>query len=159
MIAEAKAEADEFKDGLTNSILKGELTYLGILGEMICKAAIWGFKGPSTFDYDMTLLGSKWDTKSKRRSVSPRTDYSVSVANLNGKQKCDYYIFTSICLKKMEGHILGYYPSDLFWRDCTIINRASGDGDNGFSARETQYNMLAADLFCPTELRDKWKVI
>ena len=159
MIADAKEEADTFKDNLKNSAVNGELTYIGLLGEMLCKTAIWKFKGPSTYDYDVTLNGSKWDVKSKRRSVLPRMDYSVSVCNLNGRQKCDYYIFTSVCLGKMVGHVLGYYPSDLFWRDCAMINKRGGDGDNGFSALATTYNMFVGDLYSATELRDKWKPI
>jgi hypothetical protein len=152
MIDEAKQEADTFKGNLKNSITDGELTYIGLLGELVCKSANWEFKGPSTFDYDVVLFGSTWDVKTKRRSVLPQIDYSVSVPDLNQRQSCDYYIFASIAEDKGVGHVVGYYPSDMYWRDSTIITRRSIDGSNGFQPKATTHNMHIADLYSPLEI-------
>ena len=152
MMKEAVEEADTFKDKLSNSIMGGAMTHIGILGELVCKSVNWEVKGPSTFDYDITLFGSTWDVKTKHRNVYPKLDYSVSVADLTNRQACDYYVFVSLCRKKGYAHVVGYYPSDMYWRDSALITRTTVDGSNGFKPRTTTHNMMIGDLYSPQEL-------
>ena len=78
---------------LNNSITKGRGNVIGFLGEIIVAKEL-GIALDNTYDYDLIFNNKKIDVKSKKVSSAPRDYYECSVAALNTKQKCDFYIFT-----------------------------------------------------------------
>ena len=74
--------------------------------------------------------------KTKVRTVPPKLDYAGSVNTLNGKQKCNYYIFVSINKDLTKAHVMGYIPSDLFFNTATPLKKGDGDGDKDIDKRK-----------------------
>ena len=109
----AKAKAEEM-GVLNNSILQGNGSIAGFLGEQIallCLGGIW----ENTYEYDIIIPdGRKVDVKTKQTSVTPRLEYDCSVANLNTRQKCDAYAFTRVRADFAVGWYLGLINKDVF---------------------------------------------
>ena len=128
-----KADHKAFMLGeLNNSILRGNGSHSGYIGEMIVVSVLGG-KASNTFDYDIVLDdGTRVDVKTKRTSSPPLPHYSCSVAKFNTRQDCDVYAFVRI---KYD-----------FYLSATEHMRASHDPSNGFVFRADCYNLPIQDL-------------
>ena len=105
---------------LNNSITKGKGNVIGFLGEIIVAEEL-GISLNNTYDYDLVFNNKKIDVKSKRVTSAPRDYYECSVADLNTKQKCDFYVFTRIKNDLSEGWILGYLEKEKYLEDSKFL--------------------------------------
>ncbi len=125
----------------------------GILGEYAACAALGGAaRQDNTYDWDVSFYGATFDVKTKVRTVPPKLDYVGSVNTLNGKQKCNYYIFVSINKDLTKAHVMGYIPSDLFFNTATPLKKGDGDGNNNFKAKCDVFNIEYNKLYSICEL-------
>ena len=150
-IVKAKAKASEMGT-LRNSITKGAGNIHGFLGEIITAQELKAEES-NTYDYDIKLNGSTIDVKTKRVNTSPKSFYECSIAALNTKQKCDFYVFTRI-LKNMEsGWILGYLSKEDYFKKATLLKKGMVDPSNGWTVRTNCYNLPILDLKNIEELK------
>ena len=141
-----KATKLHFEMGeLKNSISKGRGNIDGFLGEII-SSDFFNVKLSNTYNYDFILNEKRIDVKSKKVNSVPRHNYECSVAGLNTKQECDYYIFTRIMGDLKKGWILGYIPKKEYFKKATFLNAGHVDPTNGFRVRSACYNLEIGEL-------------
>jgi hypothetical protein len=142
-----KADHKAFMLGeLNNSILRGNGSHSGYLGEMIVVGVLGG-KLANTFDYDLVLDdGTRVDVKTKRTSSPPLPYYSCSVAKFNTRQDCDAYAFVRVKYDLSVGWYLGYINKNDFYLKATEHKRGDHDPSNGFIFRADCYNLSIGEL-------------
>ena len=142
-----KADHKAFMLGeLNNSIMRGNGSHSGYLGEMIVVSVLGG-KASNTFDYDIVLDdGTRVDVKTKRTSSPPLPHYSCSVAKFNTRQDCDIYAFVRIKYDLSIGWYLGHIRKNDFYLRATEHKRGEHDPSNGFVFRADCYNLPIQDL-------------
>tara|TARA_R110002167_G_C12205446_1_gene607192 strand:+ start:34 stop:528 length:495 start_codon:yes stop_codon:yes gene_type:complete len=136
---------------LNNSITKGRGNVIGFLGEIIVAKEL-GIALDNTYDYDLIFNNKKIDVKSKKVSSAPRDYYECSVAALNTKQKCDFYIFTRIKNDLSEGWILGCLEKEKYLEDSKFLKKGSIDPDNNWKVLTDCYNLPISRLETIEEL-------
>lgn len=96
-IVSACAEAERI-GALKRSILLGKGNKTGILGELSVVRYFGNDAAVrvSTYDYDILINGITFDVKTKRRTVAAKLEYNAAIPEYQLKQKCDYYLFTSL---------------------------------------------------------------
>ena len=77
---------------LYKSITRGKGNVFGFLGEEIARKVLGGEEN-NTRDYDLIISNKKIDVKTKKTSVTPKSNYECSVADVTRKQDCDYFAF------------------------------------------------------------------
>ena len=77
---------------LYKSITRGKGNVFGFLGEEIVRKVLGG-EDHNTRDYDLLVNNKKIDVKTKKTSVTPKSNYECSVADVTRKQDCDYFAF------------------------------------------------------------------
>lgn len=143
---------------LNKSIMRGEGNLAGFLGEE-CLKKYFGLKlgtEENTYDYDLIYFGERIDVKSKKTSVIPRFNHECSVAALNTKQNCDYYIFTRVLFEldvAKKVYIMGYSKKSDYYKNARFLKKGDIDGSNKFIVREDCYNMYYSDLSSVEELK------
>jgi hypothetical protein len=131
---------------LNNSITSGKGNVAGFLGEAVA-ALILGADESNTYDYDIQLEdGTTIDVKTKRTSVPPRKHYECSVAELNTKQKCDYYAFVRVHNDLHTAWFLGVYPKSKYYEDAVYLRKGEVDPSNNFTVKSNCYNMPISQL-------------
>lgn len=125
---------------LKNSITKGQGNVAGFVGEAIVSEAL-SVAAENTFDYDMRYKNFKIDVKTKRVNTPPRPSYECSVAALNTKQECDFYVFTRVLNTFKEGWILGYLPKEEYFKMATLYKKGDVDPSNGWKVSTDCYNV------------------
>ena len=142
-----KADHKAFMLGeLNNSILRGNGSHSGYLGEMIVVGVLGG-KLANTFDYDIVLDdGTRVDVKTKRTSSPPLPYYSCSVAKFNTRQDCDAYAFVRVKYDLSVGWYLGYINKNDFYLKATEHKRGEHDPSNGFIFHADCYNLSIGEL-------------
>ena len=98
------------------------------------------------YDYDLVFNNKKIDVKSKRVTSAPREYYECSVADLNTKQKCDFYVFTRIKNDLSEGWILGYLEKEKYLADSKFLKKGSIDPDNNWKVSTDCHNLPISKL-------------
>tara|TARA_R110000744_G_C18937551_1_gene513939 strand:- start:38 stop:532 length:495 start_codon:yes stop_codon:yes gene_type:complete len=150
-IDKAKSKSDQMGQ-LRNSITKGAGNVHGFLGEIITVNELKAEES-NTYDYDIKLNNLTIDVKTKRVTTPPRSFYECSVAALNTKQKCDFYVFTRI-LKNMElGWILGYISKEDYFKKANFLKKGTVDPSNGWTVSTDCYNLPISDLKSIEELK------
>lgn len=144
MLIKAKKKSEEMGT-LRNSITKGERNTLAFLGEEIV-ASVLKASESNTYDYDLIHKDKKIDVKSKNTTVTPKPDYEVSVAELNTKQKCDYYVFTRVSDDLSTGWILGYMEKEEYYKKARFLKKGEIDGSNSYEVKSDCWNMFISDL-------------
>jgi hypothetical protein len=141
-----KAKEKSYQMGqLKNSITKGEGNIHGFLGELITAQELKAEES-NTYDFDIKLNNLKIEVKTKRVTTPPKSFYECSIAALNIKQKCDFYVFTRI-LKNMEsGWILGYLSKEDYFEKATFLEKGTVDPSNGWKVLTDCYNLPIAEL-------------
>ena len=125
---------------LNNSITKGQGNVIGFLGEIIVANEL-GISLDNTYDYDLVFDDKKIDVKSKRVTSAPRDYYECSVAALNTRQRCDFYMFTRIKNDLSEGWILGYMDKEKYLSNSKFLKKGSIDPSNNWKVRTDCYNL------------------
>lgn len=144
MIGRATIKAEKM-GVLRNSITKGAKNVLAFIGEEIVNHYIKG-EISNTYDWDIKFGDKLLEVKSKDTTVYPKRMYEVSVADLNTKQKCDFYVFTRILADFSVGWILGFMPKREYLEKARRITKGDIDGSNNFEVREDCWNMYISDL-------------
>lgn len=146
-VAKKKAEA---LGKLKNSIKKGEGNITGFLGEMAANKILKGrIVSGTSFDFDITTKDEKtWEVKTKSRSVAPRPDYNATVCAKNTKQKCDNYVFVSLCPMEnpTKAYIMGWIDKDSFYKKSFYLKKGQYDPGTPWPAKEDCYNMKYSEL-------------
>lgn len=143
----AKEEASIIGE-LRNSILKGKGNEAGILGELaVCLLKSESFTRVNTYDYDVLgENGSKWDVKTKQRTVPIRPHFYASVADFNTKQRCDGYIFVSVYDDTAQ--VIGWIWKKDFYEKATFYKKGDVDpsSHDGWKFRADCYNLSYSEL-------------
>ena len=150
MISMAKLRREKMPGVIRNSIMGGNRTFEGCLGEVVV-AIHMNAKYITTYDFDLVCKEYKIEVKTKVRSVLPKPHYEVSIANFNTKQECDYYVFVSLYCPKgktlpEKAHIVGCYPPKQYINDAKFLKQGEIDPDNNFVVRADCWNMKISDL-------------
>ena len=124
----------------------------GILGEYAACHYLGAAKHNNTYDWDISLRGATIDVKSKVRNNKPRVDYGASIPNITRRQDCDYYMFASVKRDFSKVFLMGYIPTDLFFKQAKFLKPGDSDGTNTFRARCETYNLAYSELFTVGEL-------
>mgnify|MGYP000047004635 FL=1 len=131
---------------LNNSITGGQGSVAGFLGED-CARLILGGTEDNTYDYDIKLKdGRTVEVKTKRTTVPPKRYYECSVAELNTKQKCDYYAFVRVHNDLHTAWFLGVYPKSKYYNDAKYLRKGDIDTSNNFTVKSNCYNMPISAL-------------
>ena len=145
MVNKARAKATEM-GRLNNSITGGQGSVAGFLGEEVARL-IMGGSEENTYDYDLKLdNGYTVDVKTKRTTVPPKRYYECSVAELNTKQKCDYYAFVRVYKDLHTAWFLGVYPKSAYYKDATYLKKGDVDPSNNFTVKSNCYNLPISAL-------------
>lgn len=124
----------------------------GLLGEHAVCHFLGAAKHDNTYDWDIALRGSTIDVKTKVRNNKPKLHYAASIPTITKKQWCDYYVFNSVKRDLSTVYILGYIPTDLFFKEATLLQPGDSDGTNTFRARCETYNLPYSELYSIGEL-------
>ena len=150
----ALEEAKALKSKLKNSLLSGDGVVAGVLGELATCHALGGAgRHQNTYDWDIALRGSTVDVKTKVRDRMPKTHYAASIPAITRRQLCNYYIFTSAKRDLSEVYVLGYIPTDTFFKEAAVLEKGESDGNTSFVARCKTYNLEYSKLYCIGEMR------
>lgn len=140
MLQEAIKKAENLPS-LKNSIRSGAGNLVGFLGEIVAKEVLGGSL-KNTYDYDLVLdCGKTVDVKTKETSFKPKPHYECSVASFNTKQKCDYYAFVRVDLKKNLAWFLGVYKKEDYYKDSRLLKKGEIDPSNNFTVKADCYNL------------------
>lgn len=150
MIKIAKDRRAVMPNVIRNSIMGGERTFEGCLGEVVV-AKYLSADYLTTYDFDLMYNGKKIEVKTKVRTVLPKPFYEVSIANYNTKQLCDYYVFVSLYVPNKDeyptiAHIVGYFPKDDYISRSTFLKKGDIDRRNNYTVRADCWNMAIQDL-------------
>lgn len=129
---------------LKNSIRKGEGNLAGFLGEEVVLAAFPRAVRDNSYQHDILLNGSKFEVKTKDRTVPPRSFFEASIANHNPNQRTDYYIFVSLLRENdqyVKGYITGYIPRKTYFQKADFLTEGEEDPSNGWVVLTDCYNL------------------
>jgi len=142
---------------LNGSILDGQGTFAGMLGEIAAVMAIPRLVIANSYDYDLMLDGLTIDVKTVDRTSRPTKDYMASVASWNTRQKTDFYLFVStqrIMRQDENGndnrddkrpedytgvHIMGMMRKDDYFKAAKKFPAGTPDGKNNHVVEHTCY--------------------
>lgn len=150
MIKIAKDRRADMPNVIKNSIMGGERTFEGCLGEVVV-ANYLNADYITTYDFDLIHNGKKIEVKTKVRTVLPKPFYEVSIANYNTKQLCDYYVFVSLYVPNKDeyptiAHIVGYFPKDDYISQSNFLKKGDIDTRNNYTVRADCWNMPIKNL-------------
>lgn len=161
MMASAQAKATDLGH-LKNSIREGEGNLTGFLGEEAILAAFPDAVSENTYQHDVTILGKKWEVKSKDRTVLADLSYEGSVAAYNTRQGADEYVFCSVLREGGERNkpetgtytkvqIVGTCAKDRYYRIARFMKEGEIDvwTRNRFKVQADCYNVFYRKLDQP----------
>jgi hypothetical protein len=143
---QAAQEESNILGELKNSILKGKGNEAGILGEIVV-SLLKSFTRVNTYDYDIIGEdGSRWDVKTKQRTVPVQPHFYATVADFNTSQKCDGYIFVSIYGDIAQ--IIGWVWKEQFYKKATFYKKGDIDptSHDGWKFRADCFNLPYSEL-------------
>tara|TARA_R100001377_G_scaffold82600_1_gene63151 strand:+ start:511 stop:1053 length:543 start_codon:yes stop_codon:yes gene_type:complete len=163
MIARSKQKAMSL-GYINNSILKGAGNLAGYLGEealapYVDAEIVSNNRGLDKYNYDLLVQTQRVEVKTKRRTVAPRPNYDVSVAETSSHQRPDIYAFISLefdrvtkthpkqyyGLKKIW--LCGFMPANEFWERSELWEKGKIDKTNNFKTHVNMYNLSVRDLY------------
>ena len=170
MIARAKQKAVSL-GYINNSILKGAGNLAGYLGEealapYVGAEIVSNNRGLDKYNHDLLVPTQhiieetqRIEVKTKRRTVAPRPNYDVSVAETSSHQRPDIYAFISLefdrvtkthpkqyyGLKKIW--LCGFMPANEFWERSELWEKGKIDKTNNFKTHVNMYNLAVRDLY------------
>jgi hypothetical protein len=144
MLLAAREKATEMGE-LNNSILKGQGSLAGFIGEQVV-IQILGGKWENTYDYDINVNDVRVEVKTKQTTVQPLPHYECSVAAFNVKQNCDAYAFVRVLKDFSMGWFLGVMKKDEFFEKAKKLKKGEVDPSNNFTVRADCYNLRIDEL-------------
>lgn len=158
MIILAKKRRETMPNCIKNSIMSGERTFEGCLGE-VAVASYLNAEYITTYNFDLVHKEKRLEVKTKVRTVLPKSFYEVSIANYNTRQLCDNYVFVSLLSpvdKSKEytiAHIVGYYPKETFFENAKFLKKGQIDPSNNYVVRANCWNMKIKNLMNINDLK------
>ena len=154
MIEKAQMEASRV-GVLNNSILQGKGNLAGKIGEEIAVRS-FGAEIIDSYSYDVMMRGQRVEIKTKRRTVTPRPDYEVSIARTSVHQAldADTYLFISLTMDgdiPVKGWVCGEMPVSEYFDRARVIRKGEKDYRNNFVCHTDMYNMPISQLY-PVDL-------
>lgn len=164
--AQRKAKA---LGSIKNSITKGGGNIAGYLAELalaryLNAENISCDEGAEKFNYDLMYEGKKIDVKTKRRTVDPKPNYEVSIADTSKHQKTDSYSFVSITFKEKRGRgklatyhgvksiwLCGFISKEEYFNKAKFMSKGEIDPSNGFKVHANMHNLPISSL------HDSWE--
>ena len=164
MIERAREKAMSL-GSINNSILRGGGNIAGYLGEealapYVNADIVSNNRGLDKYNHDLLLeCGHRLEVKTKRRTVSPRPHYDVSIAETSKHQKPDLYGFISLefdrCTKshpkKYYGlknvWLCGFMSSYEYWERAKLWESGKIDRTNNFKTHVNMYNLPIGELY------------
>ena len=156
-LAKAKQIAKQInnsrKEGhLSGSILKGEGTIAGIVGELGF-LEMFGGERADAHNNDVYYRDKKIEVKTKQTGVDRvQPDYEGTVKaktrgdnDLGDKQDCDYYAFMRYYEKANRLFFCGYMSKQDFEKKKRKIPVGKQDGNNGYVSHTDQWNVFYKD--------------
>jgi hypothetical protein len=144
MLLAAREKATEMGE-LNNSILKGQGSLAGFVGEQVVMKILGG-KWENTYDYDINVDNVRVEVKTKQTTVQPLPHYECSVAAFNIKQNCDAYAFVRVLKDFSVGWFLGVMKKDEFFQKAKRLKKGEVDPSNNFTVRADCYNLRIDEL-------------
>ena len=144
MLVAAREKATEMGQ-LNNSILKGQGSLAGFVGEQVVMKILGG-KWENTYDYDINVDNVRVEVKTKQTTVQPLPHYECSVAAFNIKQNCDAYAFVRVLKDFSVGWFLGVMKKDEFFEKAKKLKKGEVDPSNNFTVRADCYNLRIDEL-------------
>lgn len=144
MLLAAREKATEMGE-LNNSILKGQGSLAGFVGEQVVMKILGG-KWENTYDYDINVNNVRIEVKTKQTTVQPLPHYECSVAAFNIKQNCDAYAFVRVLKDFSVGWFLGVMKKDEFFQKAKRLKKGEVDPSNNFTVRADCYNLRIDEL-------------
>lgn len=154
-----RTEVKESGSGLSNVIVAGFLAEEAI-ADYLGADATSESEGEDKYHYDLVLQdGTRTEVKTKRRTVSPKYHYDVSVYEKSTFQRPDLYMFVSMQYEKSYrvGEVIQYdnllniwllgqkTPKD-FFEKAVFWDRGDYDATNRLVLNSKTYNLLIKDL-------------
>jgi hypothetical protein len=131
---------------LRNSIIKGNGSIAGFLGEQIVLEVLGG-EWVNTYEYDIVLSnGLKVEVKTKQTTVTPKPDYSCSISNFNTRQQCDIYAFTRVMKDYSVGWYLGCCTPAEYFDKASFVKKNDYDPSNNWTSHADCYNLPIQEL-------------
>jgi|TARA_R110000824_G_scaffold17005_4_gene69714 hypothetical protein len=164
MIDSARAKANAL-GSINNSILKGAGNVAGYLGEEVVASyvkaeVVSNNRGLEKYNHDLLLSGGcRIEVKTKRRTVSPRGYYDVSVARTSKHQQPDTYAFVSLEFERVthshpkkyygliNAWLCGFMPANEYWKRAKLWKSGQIDKTNNFKTHVDMYNLAIEDLY------------
>lgn len=139
---------------LKNSVHKGKYNIIGCLVEEMTLLALPESQRSYTYEKDVILKNKNIEIKGKRQTIpnAPLDYYDASITIFSLHQHPDYYIFGRVFDNKGKypyGWLLGAISYNNFMKNCRKIEKGQQDGNNGFIAKETCYNIRYDQLQQP----------
>lgn len=136
---------------LKNSITSGKGNLAACLGEDAVKYYLKGkyVQKKNRNNYDLVVQKKTIEVKTKRRTVDPKIEYEVSIAQTSCHQKPDYYVFTSVKYENEKPKtvcIIGYIEYNKFFEQAIFVPKNKLDKSNWFYAKANMYNLSHSKL-------------
>lgn len=138
---------------LRNSDTNGHGQKIAALSDLMVQKT-WGGRILSDKSYDFDWISPKlflFEIKAKERNVVPQPWHNCAVKEYNTKQKCDYYLFTSIFGDYSRGWILGYIKKESFFDLAEYYKSGEIDPDprgDKYAFPSSCYNLKIEKLIC-----------
>lgn len=138
---------------LRNSDTNGHGQKIAALSDLMVQKT-WGGRILSDKSYDFDWISPKlflFEIKAKERNVVPQPWHNCAVKEYNTKQKCDYYLFTSIFGDYSRGWILGYIKKESFFDLAEYYKSGEIDPDprgDKYAFPSSCYNLKIEQLTC-----------
>jgi len=130
---------------LYKSITHGKGNVFGFLGEEIVRKVLGG-EEHNTRDYDLVVNNKTIDVKTKKTSVTPKTNYECSVADVTRKQNCDYFAFVRVLNDQSVGWFLGLKERDEYFNEAVYLTKGEHDPSNNYFVKADCYNLPISAL-------------
>jgi len=130
---------------LYKSITRGKGNVFGFLGEEIVRKVLGG-EDHNTRDYDLVVNDKKIDVKTKKTSVTPKSNYECSVADVTRKQDCDYFAFVRVLNDQSVGWFLGLKERDEYYNEAVYLTKGEHDPSNNYFVKANCYNLPISSL-------------
>ena len=138
---------------LRNSDTNGHGQKIAALSDLMVQKT-WGGRILSDKSYDFDWISPKlflFEIKAKERNVVPQPWHNCAVKEYNTKQKCDYYLFTSIFGDYSRGWILGYIKKESFFDLAEYYKSGEIDPDprgDKYAFPSSCHNLKIEKLIC-----------
>ena len=137
---------------LKNSILKGEGSVAGFIGEFAfvhfikTKYPEHSISINNTYDSDIIYEGWKLECKTKQTNGKSQHKWEASVAKSNPNQKCHVYVFVRVSYDRKKAWICGWMSKKEYFDKAWLRHKGHYDPSNGNGCLDSCYNLHCSEL-------------